>query len=297
MWVRGLMMAGLLWCATTSAETVEQCNGQLQQGAYKDAEAVGRALVAADAHNFEARYCLTRALYESRQTAEALTQSLVAEVLATDAGSQLRIYQLQGLIYNRQGENTKAAAAFNKAVDMSRQAKDKHGEAMALANLAGVQQDNGDLAGAVSNYELAASLRDEEPGKAQLLNNLALAYSAQGNHAKAAETLRHAVTLDAQGDSTYRRAMHSLNLGNELRLLKQYDDADALLEDGAVLIRTSDDLYWEAVANQYLGWLNRDQGHLDMALRYLKMSALVYRKAGETAEAAKVDAEIDHLKQ
>jgi tetratricopeptide (TPR) repeat protein len=104
--------------------------------------------------------------------------------------------------------------------------------------------------------------------------------------------LQEAIALNRAHDHFHHLGKHLMNLGNLYREARKFDDAQALLDEGALLIGRADDLYWQAVAARYRGWLARDRGDWAAASRWLVEAARSYELAGAVADARSVRAEL-----
>jgi tetratricopeptide (TPR) repeat protein len=106
-----------------------------------------------------------------------------------------------GLALGAAGQPDSAEEAFTASVAIRRARGDRHGEAIALHNLADMQLTHDRLAPAVANLELAVPIRQEvgDPiGTLLSLVNLGKAYCLLGNMDRALSTLTDALTANIQ---------------------------------------------------------------------------------------------------
>jgi tetratricopeptide (TPR) repeat protein len=70
-----------------------------------------------------------------------------------------------------------------------------------------------------------------------------------------------------------------LKLGDTYREARQFDMAQDYIQRGFDLVRGRGSRYWEAVAYEYWGMIERDMGNRLNALEYLRRAETLYRRA------------------
>jgi tetratricopeptide (TPR) repeat protein len=70
-----------------------------------------------------------------------------------------------------------------------------------------------------------------------------------------------------------------LKLGDTYREARKYDMAQEYIQRGFDLVRGRGSRYWEAVAYEYWGMVERDMGNRLNALEYLRRAETLYRRA------------------
>lgn len=143
--------------------------------------------------------------------ARALTQQHPNNALA---------WLAQGKAQLQQGRNQEAAQALGRAVKISPNEADKHGDlGLALFNLGQFEQ-------AERHYRRALELN---PKSAETLSNLGTLLNATGQSAQAVGVLQQALSLNAASSGTHN------NLGTAYRNLKQFDLALTHLQHALAL--------------------------------------------------------------
>jgi tetratricopeptide (TPR) repeat protein len=104
--------------------------------------------------------------------------------------------------------------------------------------------------------------------------------------------LQEAIAINREHGHFHHLGKHLMNLGNLYREQRRFAEAASLLEEGASLIERVGDLYWQAVAARYRGWLARDQRDWAAAGRCLAEAARSYELAGAVADARSTRAEL-----
>lgn len=231
-----------------------------------------------------AHMCAARAAYESGRFADALTHLRAVEMQAPQA--ELRTYAFNWLTVTlrKLGREREALRYGQAALAWARRESSQQNLATALHNLAGLMYTQGNAAQAKALYQESIPLNPDASERSASLNNLGLILQAQGDRDAAEKWLRAAIELNRTEGHFHHLGKHLMNLGNLQREAKNFDEAEALLDEGAELIDRAGDQYWQAVAARYRGWLARDRGDWAQAGRWLALAARTYDMTGALSE-------------
>jgi len=128
--------------------------------------------------------------------------------------------------------------------------------------------NHGHFAGAVEHLRLADDLApDPTPGRVHGL--LAGVYSGRGQSAEALEHYRIARDEAERAGNPARRARMDGNIGNVLRLLGDFAEAETVLRDAIAASEEADDIVAVIHEHSTLGLLFEDSGRFDDALEHL----------------------------
>ena len=214
-----------------------------------------------------------------------------------------------GDVHRCQSRYAEAIGHYLRARARNQEAGWVDGQAAALGNLGNVYWRAGRLREAAEQHTLALALDQETgrlAGQAASLANLGTVNRELGRLEEAAGHLTQALELDDRIGSEGGRAMDLTNLGEVLLALGRRDEADRHLREALALHRDlgdrdseADTLRVLAVAGCETGrgdaaelaqaalCLARDTGNLRLQADALNTLALVHRRLGEPAEAAR----------
>jgi tetratricopeptide (TPR) repeat protein len=167
--------------------------------------------------------------------------------------------------------------------------------ATALHNLAGLAWARGNAVDAIALYRESIPINPDLSERSASYNNIGLIRQAQGQLAEAEYWLEQAIALNREHDHSHHLGKHLMNLGNLYREEKRYAEAASLLDEGVALIDRAGDIYWQAVAARYRGWLARDQGDEVAAAHWLARAAHGYDAAGAGSDAGAAREELSRL--
>jgi tetratricopeptide (TPR) repeat protein len=204
-------------------------------------------------------------------------------------------YNWLAVTLRKLGREREAMQYGQVALAWARREASQQNLATALHNLAGLAYSNGNAATAVALYQESIPLNPDLSERSASLNNLGLILQAQGDRVAAEKWLREAIALNRAQGHFHHLGKHLMNLGNLYREAGKFDDAEALLIEGAALIERAGDQYWHAVAARYRGWLARDRGDWAQAGRWLALAARTYDLAGATADGDATREELARL--
>jgi len=273
---------------TSAQSEVNDCINYFNAGNYGIAISVCEKAVRLYPKNLEAHLCLGKSYYQVGELDKALKNMKDAERLVVRKDVLAAIYYNIGLIYDRKGELDNALFNYNKYLSLSRELKNKRGEAVALNNIAVIYDKKGMLDKALKYYELSLKLEYDEKGKNPIYNNIAAIYSKKGNHKKAVDYFKKAIEIGERVEDYHGVAITMLNLGDTYRIMKNYDKALDMLNDGLKKIQKVGDKFWEAVAYEYLGLLYMDRGNKGFAKEYFTKAYTLYNSVGAKANAENI---------
>lgn len=193
--------------------------------------------------------------------AEARAWSALAVAAALGDGNlalRAKVFNCEGIIASRQGDQIGATAGFEQALTIQRQLGDQIGAATALNNLSIAATDLGD-------HSLARSRSEES-----------------------------AAVFRSAGDS--HRLAHALcNLGNAARYQKDYSFARTTLEEAVALARSVGDLNLVSAALGALAGVETELGHYKASQAVLVEALAISRDAGDRLEIAALLEELAHV--
>jgi tetratricopeptide (TPR) repeat protein len=290
---RWIKAAGLaLWMPLAQADA---CHDALAAFDYAQAGQLAQVRLSALPADPAARMCAARAAYETGHFAEALTHLRAAEAQFPQTELRTYAYNWLTVTLRKLGREREAMQYGQAALAWARREASQQNLATALHNLAGLAYAQGDATTAVALYQESIPLNPDLSERSASLNNLGLILQAQGDRVAAEKWLREAIALNRVQGHFHHLGKHLMNLGNLYREAGKFDDAEALLNEGAALIERAGDQYWQAVAARYRGWLARDRGDWAQAGRWLALAARTYDLAGATADGDATREELARL--
>lgn len=290
---RWIKAAGLaLWMPLAQADA---CHDALAAFDYAQAGQLAQARLKTLPADPLARMCAARAAYETGHFADALLHLRAVEAQFPQAESRTYAYNWLTATLRKLGREREAMQYGQAALAWARREASQQNLATALHNLAGLAYSNGNAATAMALYQESIPLNPDLSERSASLNNLGLILQAQGDRVAAEKWLREAIALNRAHGHFHHLGKHLMNLGNLYRETGKFDDAEALLNEGAVLIERAGDQYWQAVAARYRGWLARDRGDWAQAGRWLALAARTYDLAGATADGDATREELARL--
>ncbi len=262
----------------------DPCHDALARFDYPAAAQLAQARLQAEAGDLSARMCAARAAYETGHFNEALAMLRSVEAARPQAESRTYAYNWLTVTLRKLGRDAEAQQYGEAALAWARRERSQQNLATALHNLAGIAYARGDTVRALALYRESIPLNPDLSERSASLNNVGLIYQAAGDTADAERWLREAVALNRANGHFHHLGKHLMNLGNLYRQTGRYDEAQALIDEGAALVDRAGDVYWQAVAARYRGWLARDRKDWAEAGRWLAMAARTYDAAGATAD-------------
>lgn len=290
---RWINVAWLL--AGMSLAHADACHDALAVFHYAHASQLAQAGLVDAPADVMAHMCAARAAYETGRFGAALLHLRAVEAQRPQAEARTYAYNWLTVTLRKLGREREAMQYGQAALALARREASQQNLATALHNLAGLAYTQGNTALAMALYRESIPLNPDLSERSASLNNLGLILQAQGDPSGAEKWLQEAIALNRAHDHFHHLGKHLMNLGNLYREAKKFDDAQALLDEGALLIERADDLYWQAVAARYRGWLARDRGDWAQAGRWLALAARTYDAAGATADGDATREELARL--
>lgn len=276
-------MAGVLALCASLAHA-DACHDALAAFDYSRAGQLAQSGMDAMPADPAARMCAARAAYETGRFSDALQHLRVVESQHPQAELRTYAYNWLTVTLRKLGRDSEAMQYGRAALTSARRETSQQNLATALHNLGGLVYAQGDTVTAVALYRESIPLNPDLSERSASLNNVGLILQAQGKHAVAEKWLQEAISLNRAQSHFHHLGKHLMNLGNLYREIRKFDDAEALLNEGATLIDRVGDRYWQAVAARYRGWLARDRGDWAQAGRWLALAARSYDMAGATVD-------------
>jgi tetratricopeptide (TPR) repeat protein len=179
--------------------------------------------------------------------------SFFLRAIELDPDDAALAYYSLGVVYNDQGNLTKAIESYEKAIKINPDA------AGAYNNLGLAYKDQGNLTKAIQYYKKAIEL---DPDAAKAYNNLGIVYANQGNHTKAIEYYKKTIELDPDdAEAYYNLGLTYYLQGNYTKAIQYYKKAIELDPDDA------------AKAYINLGLLYVQQGNTTKGIKLLQKAA------------------------
>lgn len=290
---RWIKAAGLLSCVPLAH--ADACHDALAAFDYSQAGQLAHSRLSTLPGDPPARMCAARAAYETGHFADALLHLRAVEAQLPQGELRTYAYNWLTVTLRKLGREREAMQYGQAALAWARRETSQQNLATALHNLAGLAYSNGNAATAVALYQESIPLNPDLSERSASLNNLGLILQAQGDRVAAEKWLREAIALNRAHGHFHHLGKHLMNLGNLYRETGKFEDAQALLDEGAALIDRAGDQYWQAVAARYRGWLARDRGDWAQAGRWLALAARTYDLAGATADGDATREELARL--
>jgi tetratricopeptide (TPR) repeat protein len=275
----------LLFPQMTFAASSDECHKALAAFNYPLAADIAQARLSAVPADAWAGVCAARAAYETGHFAAALDHLRAVEMQRPQGELRTYVSNWLTVTLRKLGRETEAMRYGQAALVSARRETSQQNLATALHNMAGLAWAGGDAAGAIALYRESILINPDLSERSASLNNLGLIREAQGQQAEAENWLKQAIALNREHDHFHHLGKHLMNLGNLYREQKRYSEAASLLDEGAALIDRAGDIYWQAVAARYRGWLARDQGDGPAAAHWLARAARGYDAAGAGPDA------------
>ncbi len=289
-WIEG----GLLLMVAAAARA-DACHDALTRFDYPAAAQLAGVALQTAPDDFAARMCAARAAYETGHFGEALGHLNALEARHPQGEARTYAYNWLTVTLRKLGRDPEAWQYGQAALAWARRESNRQNLATALHNLAGLVYTRGDTPAALALYRESIPLNPDLSERSASLNNVGLIFQAAGNPAEAERWLQEAITENRAHGHFHHLGKHLMNLGNLYRQLGRYDAAEALLDEGAGFVDRAGDVYWQAVAARYRGWLARDRRDWAEAGRWLALAARTYDAAGATADGEAAREELAKL--
>lgn len=179
------------------------------------------------------------------------------------------------------GNNEAAVEFYTKAVSLREKTGDVGGLGTSLSYLGNVYVRLRRLVDARESFERAFVVLERSGNPVQMvdvLTNIANLYTETGQLSRANEVYHKALEICKTADVKRNEAYCRLNLADNLRMMKRYNEALAQLEEASTLLETFDDPEATVIFYQYRGLVYLRMNELDRARDDLVMC---YERAGE----------------
>jgi tetratricopeptide (TPR) repeat protein len=271
------------------------CDDALNRFDYRAVRTIAQEQLDRQPGDAPAWICLARGLYETGRFAEALSALRRTDTLSMNASTRVLADNWYGVTLRRLDRRAEAWDRLGAALALARQNHDQAGLATALHNTAGLLYDAGRAIPALDYYRQSLAINPDAAERSASLNNMGLIEADRGNPAAAARLLEAAIALNRQHGHFHHLGKHLMNLGNLRRGERRFDEAEALIREGAALVERADDRYWIAVSHRLAAWLANDRGRKRQAARLLQQAARDYAMAGTPMEEAATRDELARL--
>ena len=273
----------------------DPCADALGRFDYPAARDLARQRLDAAPEDAAAWVCLARSQYETGRFVPAFASLRRADRLPMDARTRVLADNWFGVTLRRLDRRAEAWDWLQAAHALARENGDRGGLATALHNTALLLKDAGRPDAALAAYRESIAINPDAAERSASLNNMGLIEAERGDPAQAARFIEAAIALNRKEGHYHHLGKHLMNLGNLYREQGRFDEAEARLKEGAVLVEKADDRFWIAVSHRLAGWLARDRGRLGEAAAQLEQAARDYALAGAPAEQAATRAELSQI--
>ena len=173
-------------------------------------------------------------------------------------GQALALRQ-KGNLHYVMADNLRALDAFQKALVLSQNIKDKSLEASLLSNIGNIHADLKEYEKALEKYQsfLSTALElKQKSNQVKGLTNIAIIYNDIGRHEEGINYLKRALTLAEEEDNEFFVAAITNNLGLAYKGLEEYDKSLDYYDEARLLAKKIQNKYIEASALNSLGKVN-----------------------------------------
>lgn len=272
------------------------CDEALNRFDYPAALGIAREQITWNDRDAPAWVCLARGLYETGRFAEALVALKRTDALPMNATTRVLADNWYGVTLRRLDRRAEAWDRLQAALDLARREGNRAGLATALHNTAGLLYDAGQAIPALDHYRQSLAINPDAAERSASLNNMGLIEADRGNPVAAEGLLQAAIALNRQHGHFHHLGKHLMNLGNLRRGERRFDEAEALIREGAAWVEQADDRYWIAVSHRLAAWLAMDRGRTLQAVKLLERAARDYALAGTPMEEVATRAEMARLR-
>ncbi|MDA0524342.1 tetratricopeptide repeat protein [Methanococcoides alaskense] len=201
-----------------------------------------------------------------------LKESLLSD-LSTDTEISGYLFASLGTLYNQIGDYKKSIDCSEKALKISKEMENKHGEAANLGNLGIAYSDLGQVEKAIEYHEQALVISREigdRSGEGADLGNLGIAYHALGQVEKAIEYHEQALVISREIGDRREEGIWIGNLGIAYSDLGQVEKAIEYYEQALVISRETGNRSGEGNNLGNLGLAYSNLGKVEKAIEYLE---------------------------
>jgi tetratricopeptide (TPR) repeat protein len=270
-----------LFSLVASAGKTEDCYSLLQAQDYGRATQAGREAIRATPQSGDAHHCLGVSFMQAGDFDAALRNLQQAERLYTRKADLLAIYPLLGQVARNKGDLQQALNYHSRSLGLARELGKRLHEAAALNDVAVIFSRRGEQDKALDYYQQALRLQPEAE-RAATYNNIAVLHADKEDYKQAVEWFDKAIALSRRTGDYHGAARTMLNKGAVLTDQGAYEFAEKTLNEGLVAIRKVKDLFWEAVAQGYLGNLTKTREQYEPAKAAYLEALRLAKAAGAT---------------
>ncbi len=277
-------------------EETERCILEFEGRRFKAALEWGKKALSKDPKNVTALICVGSSYDELGEQQSAIEVFHQAEALAKDPPHLVTIYNRLGSIYRDLGKNQSSITYWLKLLEIAKASQNKRQQIIALVNLGELYSLMEQYEVSISHFRYAMGLGPSQEEKVVIYNAMGLAYIFSGDPKTALDYFNYAMEIEKDLGNTRGVGQSMLNIGNAQREMGLFKESEETLLKGLAILKGSNDLYWEATAYKYLGWLYVDMNKPTEAFKYLEMAVNRYIDAGAQEESKQVMSYIQGLK-
>jgi len=217
-------------------------------------------------------------------------EALAAARRLEQRGTEARLLNNIGLVYDELGERQRALAFYEQALPIRREVGDRTGEAAILNNIGAVYDKLGERQQALEFFEQALPIFREvgdRAGEASTLHNIGLVYSNLGEHQQALEFYGQALPIRREVGDRAGEAATLHNIGRVYDKLGKQQRALEFYEQALPIFCEVGDRTGEATTLNSIGLAYHNLGERQRALDFYEKQALaIFREVGDRAGEA-----------
>lgn len=225
-------------------------------------------------------------LYQGQRAQAQRRNDLAFEVAAglSDPRTQAWCHFCRGALCRAGSQPREALAAFERALALFREVKDRRGEADTLHDIGSVYQSTGPYAEALRYYQDCLKLFREmgnRRGEANALGNLGNVCRSLGRYAEALRHYQDCLKIKRERGDRREEAITLGNLGNVYQSMGDYAEALRFHQDSLKIDREFGDRAGVAGSLGNIGLVYESTGRYDEALRSHQDSLKIMRELGD----------------
>ncbi|MEO0456540.1 MAG: tetratricopeptide repeat protein [Cyanobacteria bacterium P01_A01_bin.114] len=182
------------------------------------------------------------------------------------------------------GVSTEVAALRQGSTDTDQTRSQYRGlEAVALSNIASVNNSRGEYSQAIAAYEEVLTVVQELNDKSRegiALNNIGTVHLSQGDYPKAIERLEQAAAIFETLGNVYGQSLVADNLGTAYSNLSEYDRGLTYHQQALAIRQEITDREGEGVTLNNIAGLYLDKGDSTQALDYYQQALAIFQALG-----------------
>jgi len=271
--------------SVANANEIEKCFNYIDSQNYQLALQAGQNAVRIYPLSAEAHECLGQVYTNIGYFNLSIKELKTAEKLTNNKAYLGAIYSYIGGDYGNLGDLNNALLYYDRFLKIERDLNNQEEESLALNNIAGIYQDQGNYDKALEYLNKSLQLTTKPSSIATTYNNIALVYSDKGDNNKAVEYYKKAIEFDQKAGNYHGTSRDMLNLGDTYKDLKNFSSAQYYLQKGLLMMQKLGDKYGEANGYYYFGKLYLAQNQKNLAKEYFTKAYNLFKSIGDNSYA------------